>query len=321
MTVIQSVRDKITMTIQLLNRELSAETKQTPVIDPATASSGNSSGAAVTVQRQSLDGEVFGRIGTLETRLARSAREIDAAQAVRYRVFVEEMNATLAPDAMRSRRDVDLYDAICDHLLVVDNGIEGEIEDQIVGTYRLLRQQVAFANDGFYSASEFDIAPLLARHPDKQFMELGRSCVLPQYRTRRTVELLWQGNWAYSLKHGMDAMFGCASFPGIYPEEHALALSFLHHTVATKGDWTVAARPELRRNMDLMPPEAVNARKALTALPPLIKGYLRLGAMIGDGAVVDRAFNTTDVLVVLPIASISDRYVNHYGADAGRFAS
>ena len=290
------------MTIELLNRELTPEANQAPASIPA-------------------GGDTFGRIGTLETRLARSEREIDAAQAVRYRVFVEEMNASLNPEAMRLRRDVDAYDAICDHLLVIDNAIEGDIEDQIVGTYRLLRQDVALANGGFYSASEFDIEPLLARHPEKRFMELGRSCVLPDYRTKRTVELLWQGNWAYSLKHDMNAMFGCASFPGVQPEEHALALSFLHHTVSAKGEWAVSARPELRRDMDLMPFEGVNARKALSALPPLIKGYLRLGAMIGDGAVVDHAFNTTDVLVVLPIASISSRYVNYYGADAGRFAS
>ena len=293
---------RITMAIELLNRELNPETNQAPALIPAS-------------------GDVFGRIGTLETRLARNAREVDAAQSVRYRVFVEEMNATLSPEAMRNRRDADAYDAICDHLLVVDNGIEGDIDDQIVGTYRLLRQEVAMANGGFYSSSEFEIAPLLARHPEKRFMELGRSCVLPEYRTKRTVELLWQGNWAYALKYGMNAMFGCASFPGVSPEEHALALSFLHHTVRTKDEWAVSALPELYRQMDLMPMEAINARKAVSSLPPLIKGYLRLGAMIGDGAVVDQAFNTTDVLVVLPIAAISDRYVNYYGAAASKFTS
>jgi putative hemolysin len=272
------------------------------------------------VLAESADG-LFGRIGSLETRLARTPREIDAAQAVRYRVFVGEMKAQLPPDAMQIRRDVDSYDAICDHLLVLDRAIEGDIEDQIVGTYRLLRQEVAMAHGGFYSASEFDVAPLLARHPGKRFMELGRSCVLPAYRTKRTVELLWQGCWAYSLKHGMSAMFGCASFPGIYPEEHALALSFLHHNVKAKGEWAVEALPALYRDMDLMPLEGVDPRKALMAMPPLVKGYLRLGAMFGNGAVIDQAFNTTDVLVVLPIASISNRYINYYGADAGRFAS
>ncbi|WP_454847975.1 GNAT family N-acetyltransferase [Rhizobium binxianense] len=291
------------MSIDILNRDATAE-----------ASRASTAAAA-------KESDILGRIGNLETRLARTAREIDAAQAVRYRVFVEEMKAQLPPDAMRRGRDFDAYDAFCDHLLVLDRSLEGDPEDQIVGTYRLLRQDVAMANGGFYSASEFAIEDLLARHPDKRFMELGRSCVLPEYRTKRTVELLWQGNWAYALKHGMSAMFGCASFPGIHPESHALALSFLYHNVLAKGDWAVGALPHLARDMDLMPVEAVNPKKALMALPPLIKGYLRLGAMVGESAVVDQAFNTTDVLIVLPIASISDRYLNYYGADAGRFAS
>jgi L-ornithine Nalpha-acyltransferase len=263
---------------------------------------------------------VLGRIGTLETRIARNAAEIDAAQAIRYRVFVEEMHAQVPPAAVRKRRDIDAWDAICDHLLVLDTAIEGDPEDQIVGTYRLLRQDVAMANGGFYSSSEFQVADLVARHPDKRFMELGRSCVLPQYRTKRTVELLWQGNWAYSLKHKIDVMFGCGSFSGTVPEEHALALSFLHHNALAKGRWGVEALPELFHSMDLMPAEAVNARRALAALPPLIKGYLRLGAMVGEGAVVDRAFCTTDVLIILPINTISERYRNYYGNDAGRFA-
>ena len=262
----------------------------------------------------------LGRIGALETRLARNVREVEAAQAIRYRVFAEEMGATMSSENARRRRDVDAFDAFCDHLLVLDTGIDGDCEDQIVGTYRLLRDTVAAANGGFYSTSEFAVGELVARHPEKRFMELGRSCVLPAYRTRRTLELLWQGNWAYSLRHGIDVMFGCASFAGVRPEAHAMALSFLHHRCAASGEWRVSALPGLRRSMDLMPAEAVDPRKALSALPPLVKGYLRLGAMIGDGAFVDHAFRTTDVMVVLPIARINHRYVNYYGADAGRFA-
>jgi putative hemolysin len=264
---------------------------------------------------------LLGRIANLETRIARNEREIDAAQAVRYRVFVEEMGAQVAPEALRRKRDIDAWDAVCDHLLVLDRSVEGDPEDQIVGTYRLLRHDVARNHGGFYSATEFEVDALMARHPEKRFMELGRSCVLPEYRTKRTVELLWQGCWAYALMHRVDAMFGCGSFPGIRPEEHALALSFLYHHAVARGEWAVRALPELYREMDLMPVEAINPRKALAAMPPLIKGYLRLGAMIGEGAVVDHAFNTTDALIVLPISSISDRYRNYYGADAGRFAS
>ncbi|WP_137135836.1 GNAT family N-acetyltransferase [Rhizobium sp. FKY42] len=288
------------MSIDLLNREVAPAT----AMKPATSL---------------LPADVFGRIGSMETRLARNSQEIQAAQSIRYRVFVEEMGATLSPEAMNLKRDFDIYDDFCDHLLVVDTALTGEPEEQIVGTYRLLRQDVALANGGFYSASEYEIAPLLARHPSKRFMELGRSCVLPHYRTKRTVELLWQGNWAYALRHSIHAMFGCASFPGTSPESHALALSFLHHSVGAKGEWAVSAREELFNTMDLMPQEAINAKHALMSMPPLIKGYLRLGAMVGNGAVVDEAFNTTDVLIVLPIESISGRYINYYGADAGRF--
>lgn len=268
---------------------------------------------------QARNDDVFGRIGPLETRLARNEREIDAAQHVRFRVFVEEMGARLPADAMRRNRDADAFDAVCDHLLVLDTSIEGDTEDQIVGTYRLLRQETAFAHNGFYSASEFDIAGLISRHPGKRFMELGRSCVLPQYRTKRTVELLWQGNWAYAVRHRMDAMIGCASFSGVQPEAHALALSFLHHTCSARDDWSASALPELYREMDMVPIEAINPRKALSGMPPLIKGYMRLGAMFGSGAVVDHAFNTTDVLVILPVSSIAGRYINYYGGEAYRF--
>lgn len=280
---------------------------------------GTGLGGAVLPAAKKREADVFGRIGSLETRLARNEREIDAAQQVRFRVFVEEMGARLPADAMRRGRDIDAFDAVCDHLLVLDNAIEGDPEDQIVGTYRLLRQETALANKGFYSASEFEIESLIARHPDKRFMELGRSCVLPEYRTKRTLELLWQGNWAYAVRHRMDAMIGCASFPGIQPEAHALALSFLHHSCGSKAEWRTEALPELYREMDMMPLEAINPRRALNAMPPLIKGYMRLGAMFGAGAVVDHAFNTTDVLVILPVSSIAGRYINYYGGDAERF--
>ncbi|MEH3110400.1 MAG: GNAT family N-acetyltransferase [Agrobacterium cavarae] len=280
---------------------------------------GTGLGGAVLPAAEKREADVFGRIGSLETRLARNEREIDAAQQVRFRVFVEEMGARLPADAMRRGRDIDAFDAVCDHLLVLDNAIEGDPEDQIVGTYRLLRQETALANKGFYSASEFEIESLIARHPDKRFMELGRSCVLPEYRTKRTLELLWQGNWAYAVRHRMDAMIGCASFPGIQPEAHALPLSFLHHSCGSKAEWRTEALPELYREMDMMPLEAINPRRALNAMPPLIKGYMRLGAMFGAGAVVDHAFNTTDVLVILPVSSIAGRYINYYGGDAERF--
>jgi len=262
--------------------------------------------------------KVYGRIGSLEVRLARKKSEIRQAQRLRYKVFYEEMSAIPGALAMLSRRDEDAFDPIFDHLLVVDRGdpTSGRRwrRARVVGTYRVLRQEVADLYDGFYTQGEYDILPLMhAKRPHCRFMELGRSCVLKPYRTRRTVELLWQGIWTYVREHGIDVMIGCASFEGTDPKAHAHALSFLYHTALAPAEWRVAAHPHLHVDMNMLPPEAVNARAALKALPPLIKGYLRLGAYIGDGAVIDRQFGTTDVLIILPVEAIRTRYFAHFG--------
>ncbi|WP_144864568.1 GNAT family N-acetyltransferase [Mesorhizobium sp. J18] len=262
----------------------------------------------------------LGRIGSLEVRLARDEEEVAAAQRLRFRVFYEELGAGRAGERIPDQRDSDRFDAVCDHLLVIDTATAGSPQERIVGTYRLLRQDRAAEIGGFYSSAEFELETLIARHPDRNFLELGRSCVMAEYRTKRTVELLWQGIWAYCRLHGIDVMTGCASFAGIVPAAHAEALSFLHHFCLAQEPWRVRAVAERYECMDLMPIEAINDRSALSAMPPLLKGYLRLGARFGEGCVVDRDFGTTDVLVVLPVEAISQRYINYYGPDAQRFA-
>ncbi|MFC5517373.1 GNAT family N-acetyltransferase [Kaistia terrae] len=266
--------------------------------------------------------ESLGRIGALEVRLAVSPREVKKAQKLRYKVFYEEMSAIPDMQAQLSRRDRDGFDKICDHLLVIDHDTRTAAgEAAIVGTYRLLRQEVASRHTGFYTASEFDIAPLLERHNALNFLELGRSCVLKPYRTKRTVELLWHGIWSYVRSHGIDVMVGCASLEGTNPDALELPLSFLHHNARAPAEWSVSALPHRRVPMDRLPEGAIDMKAALKTLPPLIKGYLRLGAYIGDGAVIDRQFGTTDVLIVLPVSAINERYVNHYGVDATRYAA
>ena len=267
--------------------------------------------------------KVYGRIGNLDVRLATTRRDIREAQRLRYEVFYEEMSAKPSIVASMRRLDQDPYDAICDHLLVVDRGINPAASDvwprardpKVVGTYRVLRQEVAQRALGFYTAGEYDIGPMIAaKSPRYRFMELGRSCVLQPYRTKRSVELLWHGLWTYVREHKVDVMIGCASFEGIDPAEHAMALSFLHHFAKAPADWSCRAHAHLYQSMDLIPKEKVDAKRALKAMPPLIKGYLRLGAFVGDGAVIDRQFGTTDVLIVLPVEKIDPRYFDHFGA-------
>lgn len=268
----------------------------------------------------------LGRVGSLEVRLARSAGEIKKAQRLRYKVFYEEMSAIADAHTMATQRDADPFDAICDHLLVIDHDQMrrnklGRLKPTIVGTYRLLRQDVANLNGGFYTASEYNIQDLVDANPDKNFLELGRSCVLKPYRSKKTVELLWQGIWAYVLAYKIDVMIGCASFEDTNPDLISEPLSFLHHNASAPEGWRVSAVADRYVNMNRIAADRLDPKTALRQLPPLVKGYLRLGAYIGDGAVIDHQFGTTDVLIIMPVSALNERYVNYYGADASRYAS
>jgi putative hemolysin len=279
-------------------------------------------GAATHFKRRTQP-KVYGAIGNLQVQLAQTRSDIQQAQRLRYEVFYEERSAIPSVLAGMRRLDQDPYDAVCDHLLVVDTAApQTEIEGwtnrrhpKVVGTYRVLRQEFAQRRQGFYTQSEYDIAPLLAaKSPRHRFMELGRSCVLKPYRTKRSVELLWHGLWTYIREHKVDVMIGCASFEGTDPKAHAMALSFLYHHALATPEWRCRAHSHLHVPMDIIPKDQIDTKAALKALPPLIKGYLRLGAMIGDGAVIDRQFNTTDVFVILPVEKIDPRYFEHFGA-------
>ena len=267
---------------------------------------------------------LLGRIGSLEVRLATTRAELRAAQRLRYQVFFDEMSARGKAITLAPRRDVDPFDAYCDHLIVIDNEVQqngiGGVKAKIIGTYRLLRQEVAQQNDGFYSANEYDLVNFLDHHKNMRFLELGRSCVMKEYRTKRTVELLWHGIWAYVLHHKIDVMFGCASLEGTDIAAVQEQLSFLSQLHDTPKEWQVRAHEN-----HYVPMKTHSARfskkQALSSLPPLIKGYLRLGAYIGEGAVVDHDFGTTDVLIILPVENINPRYISHYGESAGRYAA
>jgi len=273
------------------------------------------SGLQAFAARAHRPSQTLGRIGSLEVRLAQTAAEVRQAQKLRYRVFYQEGTAIPNPGRLFARRDVDSYDAICDHLLVIDHDARDRTalnRPAVVGTYRLLRQPLAEDHGGFYTAGEFAIGGLIERHTDLQFLELGRSCVLAPYRNKRTVELLWHGIHAYVQHHHIDVMIGCASLEGTDPHHLALPLSFLHHYSRAPEAWRARALPARYVEMNRLSKESIDPKEALRALPPLVKGYLRLGAYIGDGAVIDHEFGTTDVLVVLPFAEVKQKYLEHF---------
>ncbi|MEY4964467.1 MAG: hypothetical protein RL274_50 [Pseudomonadota bacterium] len=254
--------------------------------------------------------------GALEVRLAETELEIEQAQRLRYSVFYEEMSAIPSPQMRETGRDFDKFDDVCDHLLVVDRDAHDEDgQPLVVGTYRLTRERDAAKVGGFYGSSEFDLSPMLkALPPETKYLELGRSCVLKSYRARPgTMQLLWKGLMAYVARFDIDMMFGCASLPGTNVEEMTLPLSYLHNFVPMPEHLRVKARPELFVEMNRMPKEAIDPREGIRSLPAILKGYVRAGCGIGNGAVVDRQFGTTDVFIYFPVSGLDARYKSRFG--------
>lgn len=250
-----------------------------------------------------------GDSGPIVVRLAQGAEEIAAAQRLRYRVFYEEYAAEPDAKMLEERRDISEFDPVSDHLVVLDMALPEET-DRIVGTYRLLRQECAERHGRFYSSDEYDITPLL--NSGKSLLELGRSCVLSNYRTRPVLQKLWEGIAHYVTDHGISLMFGCASLHGTNPETMSQELAYLYHYHLAPENLRPRAVEERYVDMNMHAADDLDARKVFASLPPLIKGYIRLGASIGDGAVVDHQFNTTDVCIVMPTHKMTERYANHY---------
>ena len=259
---------------------------------------------------------VLAASGALEVRLAETDHEVMQAQHLRYQVFYEEKSA-VPSDAMRaSRRDFDKYDDVCDHLLVVDRAAHGEDgQPLVIGTYRLTREKDADKVGGFYTAGEIDQGRMISGMPKgTKYLELGRSCILPSYRSRPgAMQLLWKGLLAYVARFDIDLMFGCASFPGTDPQALALPLSYLHHFHAMPADLMVTARADLYAPMNRLAADAIDAREGIRSLPAILKGYVRAGCCIGDGAVVDHQFDTTDVFIFFPLSGIDARYKSRFG--------
>lgn len=246
--------------------------------------------------------------GNLEVRLVQDEAEIVATQKLRYRIFCGELGATLSSEVQAQERDFDEFDDVCDHVLVIDHERTGE--QAVVGTYRLLRSSAMQKLGRFYTESEYNIDALKAQN--LELMELGRSCVDINYRNRAVMSLLWRGIGAYIDAYDIKLMFGCASFTGSDPAVHQKALSYLYHKHRLPEHLMVHALPKLHVPMDTVPMSEIDEREIIRSIPPLIKGYLRLGGLVGNGAVIDYACNTTDVAIVVQSDTMQGKYTDRY---------
>jgi putative hemolysin len=245
----------------------------------------------------------------IEVRLARTADEVSQAQRLRYEVFFEECGAHAAPARRTSRLDADDYDALMDHLLVIDHARPRAL-GRVVGNYRLLPAERLGSRDAFYSSREFDLEPLLAS--GLRLLELGRSCVMREYRALPVLQMLWRGIAEYGAARRIELLFGCASLREGAERSIASQLALLHHTHLAPPQLRPVALARHRVEPAAIVSHVVEERRALRSLEPLVRGYLSAGAWIGDGGWRDEAFDCVDVCIVMPTSKLIPRYQRHF---------
>ena len=254
-------------------------------------------------------------VSRFEVRLAKSDEDIAAAQRLRYKVFVEEMGAQASPEEHTARQERDKFDPYFEHLLLIDKQSSGDPLDKVCGVYRLMRGSAARSGIGFYSASEYDLEKI--EDQTRETLELGRSCVAEEHRGGIGMHLMWDGLGDYVTKHEIGVMFGVASFHTADPEPIAEALAYLHHNHIAPPELRVKALPDNFADMNLIPADKINKRRALQLTPSLIKAYIRLGGYVGEGAYVDHDFNTVDVCLIMDTQTMTERYRAFYGRKRG----
>lgn len=257
-----------------------------------------------------IRGEMTPDTNQLQLRLARDPADLAAAQRLRFNVFVEELGAKCKGPSCAERLEQDEFDAICDHLVLVDPARDAAALDHVVGVYRLLPGERAAEFGRFYCDGEYDLA--LLRATGRRLVEVGRSCVHADYRGSAALYMLWNGLAEYVLANGIEVMFGVASFHGTDAEALAEPLSWLHHHHLAPPALRARALPAHFQRMDLLPAEALTRGRAMAQMPSLIKAYLRAGGFVGEGAFIDIDFNTTDVLLMMDTAAMNQRHHSFY---------
>lgn len=228
--------------------------------------------------------------------LARSEEEVRETQRLRYKVFVGELGAQIR--SCTPHHDIDRYDPFCDHLIVRENDA-----DRIVGTYRILSPDAARRAGSYYSENEFFLSRL--RNLRSRMVEAGRSCIHPDYRSGAVITLLWAGLAEYMVTRNYEYLMGCASI-GMADGGHNAANLFAHIGPANMAPAEYRVFPRHGLPFERL------ATQQPALIPPLIKGYLRVGAWVCGEPAWDPYFNTADLLMLLPMSRMNPRYRRHF---------
>lgn len=251
-----------------------------------------------------------GKEPKFEIRLANCEADILSAQRLRYRVFVEELGGDGALVDHKNRLERDEFDPFFDHLVLIDRRRESCDLEHVVGVYRLLRSERAAEAGRYYSDDEYDLSALKAT--GRKLLELGRSCLHPQYRGGTAMFHLWNALAEYVMTNKIEVLFGVASFHGTDPQAIAESLSYLHHNHLAPPELRVRATDEHFQTMNLMPKDQIDRKRAMVAMPTLIKAYLRLGGVVGEGAFIDHEFQTIDVCLLMDTDKMNPRQKDLY---------
>ena len=244
-------------------------------------------------------------------KIAEKKSELKKAQALRYSVFYKEKKAIPTISKKILRLDYDKVDKFADHLIVIDKNRKG-IKNKIVGTYRLIRGDIAAHCGGFYTSSEFDLSKILNSYENNKILELGRSCVHQDYRNGTIMNLLWKAIAEYVKLYDIKILLGCASFHGTDVMKYTNELSYLRKNFSLPDELSVKsldskiypAYTEIDSNN--------NDLRTFVKLPPLIKGYLRVGGKVSHDCYVDYKFNTIDLCVIVNTNNIDEKYKKKY---------
>lgn len=238
-------------------------------------------------------------------KIAQSEADLRAAQGLRYEVFISELGGAGPMVDHDQRLEIDKFDPYFDHLILLDQARGADVSAQIVGVYRVLQDDQAAVLGQFYSEDEYDLTPL--KQSGRKLLELGRSCLHKDYRGGAAMFHLWNALAAYVLENEIEILFGTASFHGTDPQELAQPLSMLHHNHLAPEELRVQVRAHSSTPMDLVDAANLDRKAAMLAVPALIKAYLRLGGFVGEGAFIDRDFNTTDVCLIMDTARMNEK--------------
>ncbi len=247
-----------------------------------------------------------------EVRFAETSTEVKRSQELRYKVFIEEMGGRPCQSSSEQYLEKDEFDDHCRHLILIDHKKNGKkVIQKIIGVIRLILGSEAKLRLGFCSSREYDLNLLLSL--GQNCLELGRTCIEKPYRNSLALHYLWKGLGSYTKANDVSFLLGLASFPGNDVKKISMALSFINEKYLAPPE----IRPKALKNgfidMAIIPRSEINRSEALLQMPSLLKGYLRLGARVGEGAFIDRKLNTIDVCIIIDINQMLDKYKDYYG--------